>query len=154
MHIRPATPQDAQGMSAILTALTAANLRAAPDDETFALENYIIHADGIQCSLAVDDEGTILGLQSLRHATADNIYGVTPGWGIIGTHIRPTAARQGVGKALFAATQEAARDAGLAKIDATIGENNAGGLAYYSAMGFETYRTKDGAICKCYEVSP
>jgi ribosomal protein S18 acetylase RimI-like enzyme len=125
-------------------------LRTAPDDETFALENYVTHVDNIQCSLAVDAKGTILGLQVLKLATEGNIYGVTPGWGIIGTHISPDAARLGIGKALFAATLTAAQDANLAHIDATIGDTNQGGLAYYEAMGFRTYRTTPGRICKCF----
>ena len=148
--IRTATPSDAAGMSAVLTALTAANLRTARDDETFVLENYVAHVDNIQCSVAVDADDKILGLQVLKLATEGNIYGVTPGWGIIGTHISPDAARQGIGKALFAATLTAAQKAKLAHIDAYIGDNNQGGLAYYDAMGFQTYRTTQGRICKCF----
>ena len=41
----------------------------------------------------------------------------------------------------------------MRKIDATIAGTNAEGLAYYDAMGFRTYGTPDGAICKCYEVA-
>lgn len=39
------------------------------------------------------------------------------------------------------------------KIDATIGDNNPDALAYYEAVGFRTYRTPDGKVCKCFEVS-
>ncbi|MEM9786277.1 MAG: GNAT family N-acetyltransferase, partial [Pseudomonadota bacterium] len=130
MIIRRATPDDVDGMVAVLKALTAAGLRTRPDDPEFTLNHYVQPPNGIRCSVAVDDKG-VRGLQSLTRATEDNPWGVTPGWGIIGTHISPDAARQGIGKQLFTATIKAARGAGLAHIDATIGATNAGGLAYY-----------------------
>lgn len=84
----------------------------------------------------------------MKRAAAGNPWGVRPGWGIVGTHIRPDAARRGVGRALFGQTLDAARAAGLRHIDATIAADNAEGLAYYEAMGFRTYRTPEGRICK------
>ncbi|MEJ6403870.1 GNAT family N-acetyltransferase [Yoonia sp. 2307UL14-13] len=149
--IHSAKSNDADGVSAVLTALVAAGKRTKPADIAFALDHYIAHPDTIRCSVAVDQNGTILGFQSLKLAIDGNIYDVTPGWGIIGTHIHPEAARRGVGRALFVATCDAARAAGIAKIDATIGEANAEGLAYYSAMGFATYRRMKGAVCKCFD---
>ncbi len=151
MIIRPATPKDAAGISAVLTALTAAGLRISPDNTDFVLNNYITATDRIRCSIAEED-GTVIGLQSLKLAVVDNIYGVTPGWGVIGTHIHPDAARQGVGKALFAVSRQATADAGLRYVDATIGRTNAGGLAYYEAMGFRTYRETEEEFCKKYAV--
>ena len=73
-------------------------------------------------------------------------------WGIIGTHVKLDAARRGVGKTLFVATHKAAIDSGLKRIDATIAATNADGLFYYDAVGFRTYRTPDGKVCKCFEV--
>lgn len=153
MIIRRATPDDVDGMVAVLKALTAAGLRTRPDDPEFTLSNYVQPPNGVLCSVAVHD-GTVRGLQSLTRAMNDNAWGVTPGWGIIGTHISPDAARSGIGKALFTATKKAAREAGLAHIDATIGVTNTGGLAYYDAMGFRTYRKMDGAICKVFDLEP
>ncbi len=153
MHIRPATADDAIGMSVVLRSLTAAGLRTRPDSPEFALQNYIAPADGILCSVAESEAGAILGLQSLKRASPGNPYRVTSGWGIIGTHISPDAARQGIGKALFVATLDAARDAGLTDIDATIGADNVQGLAYYEAMGFRNYRRMEGAVCKRFTLS-
>ena len=153
MSVRAATADDAVRISDVLVRLTAAGLRTRPDDPGFVLQNYIKPADGILCAVAQDDDNAILGLQSLKRATPGNPYGVTPGWGIIGTHISPDAARQGIGKALFGVVAHAARDAGLPFIDATIAATNAGGLAYYEAMGFRTYREIDGAICKMIELN-
>ncbi|WP_237218062.1 GNAT family N-acetyltransferase [Ruegeria lacuscaerulensis] len=69
---------------------------------------------------------------------------------MIGTHIRPSTARRGVGRALFQETLKAARAAGLVAIDATIGVNNAEGLAYYQARGFVDCRRIDGARRKSF----
>lgn len=151
MHIRPADANDATGISVVLQSLTAAGLRTRPDSVAFALDHYIAPADLILCSVAEAGD-TILGLQVLKRAQAGNRYDVPPGWGIIGTHISPDQARRGIGAALFAVTLNAARDAGLAHIDAHIGRTNAGGRAYYDAMGFRTYRETDTSICKCFSL--
>ncbi|WP_227284552.1 GNAT family N-acetyltransferase [Boseongicola sp. H5] len=152
MRIRPAETGDAGGISDVLEQLVAAGLRSNASDKAFVLSHYIADPHRIACTVAEDGSGRILGLQSLKRATEDNPYGVEPGWGIIGTHVSPQAARRGIGSRLFAASREAAIAAGLRKIDATIGADNSLGLAYYEAMGFRTYRRTDSAICKCYEL--
>ena len=152
MMIRQGGVEDIEQMSAFLQQLTASGKRTSPDDVDFVRANYIEDPDGIRCSVA-EDEDVILGFQSLKRARAGNKWGVEPGWGIIGTHIRPSAARRGVGRALFATTRQVARDAGLSFIDASIAATNPEALAYYEAMGFRTYRTPDGLICKRFDVS-
>ena len=152
MIVRDGTIEDVEQISAFLQQLTASGKRTRPDDEAFVRANYIEDADKICCAVAEED-GVVLGFQSLKRARAGNEWGVEPGWGIIGTHIRPSAARRGVGRALFAVTQARARDAGLAHIDATIGATNPEALSYYEAMGFQTYRTPDGSVCKRFDVS-
>ncbi|WP_299703926.1 GNAT family N-acetyltransferase [uncultured Tateyamaria sp.] len=151
MIIRNGTVEDVEQMSTFLRELTAAGKRLSPDDEEFVRQYYIESVDKIRCSVAEDD-GIILGFQSLKTARAGNQWGVEPGWGIVGTHIRPSAARRGVGRALFDVTRRAAQDAGLAHIDASIGANNPEGLAYYEAMGFRTYRTPRNLICKRFDI--
>ncbi|APX11352.1 GNAT family N-acetyltransferase [Tateyamaria omphalii] len=151
MITRDGTVDDVPQMSAFLKDLTAAGKRISPDDPDFVRENYILGTDKIRLTVA-DDNGTILGFQSLKRAQPGNTWGVAPGWGIIGTHIRPSAARRGVGRALFDVTLEGARAAGLTSIDASIGATNPEGQAYYDAMGFRTYRTPDGLVCKRYDL--
>lgn len=68
------------------------------------------------------------------------------GWGIIGTHIHPGAARSGIGRRLFAVTLAAAKADGLKHVDASIGADNAPALSYYSAIGFVPYREGEGVI--------
>ena len=152
MKIRNAVPSDAREMSALLKELTASGKRKSPDGEAFVLRHYIEDPRKIRCSIA-ERNGTVLGFQSVIRADAGNTYAVEPGWGIIGTHIRPSAARRGVGRALFAVSLKAAQDASIEKIDASIAHDNLDALAYYEAMGFQTYRTAQGLICKCLDLT-
>ncbi|MEM7546202.1 MAG: GNAT family N-acetyltransferase [Pseudomonadota bacterium] len=151
MIIRDGTSSDVDQMSSFLRDLTASGKRKSPDDEAFVLAYYINDPDKIRCTVAEDD-GLILGFQSLKRAQDGNQWGVKAGWGIIGTHIRPSAARRGVGRALFDVTRKAAGEAGLTHVDASISATNPEALAYYDAMGFRTYRTPADLICKCFEV--
>jgi GNAT superfamily N-acetyltransferase len=149
-RIRTAQTTDATAISAMLQDLVAAGKRTLPADEQFVLITYIANPNGILCSVAEDEEGAILGLQSLIRATEGNTYGVPVGWGTIGTHVSPIAARRGIGSNLFEATKPAAIAAGIEKIEAVIGSANLEAQAYYERMGFRTYRQTDTKICKCW----
>lgn len=151
MEIRPVRIDDADGMSRVLKEIIDATGRQRQYDRDHVIELYISDPNRVECHVAIAD-GEILGFQSLKHATEGNLYGVAVGWGIIGTHVSPRAARKGVGSALFAATRQAATVAGIIDIDASIGDNNDMGLAYYEAIGFRTYRTSPGRICKQYKM--
>jgi ribosomal protein S18 acetylase RimI-like enzyme len=152
MIIRDAVLTDVEQMSGFLKELTASGKRKSPDSEPFVRANYIEDPGKIRCSIA-EENGIVLGFQSLKRAEAGNKWGVEPGWGIIGTHIRPSAARRGVGRALFGVSHKAAEDASIEKIDASIANDNPEALAYYEAMGFRTYRTPEGLICKCFDLT-
>ncbi len=152
LSVRRARRDDAAGLSEVLRQLAVAGKRRKPHSPAFTLSHYIQHDHQVQCSVAVTGSGDILGFQSLKLAWVGNPYEVDPGWGIIGTHVRPSAARHGIGRALFQATLAAARDHGLEVIDATIGLGNVEGLRYYQAMGFRTYRNLDGAVSKLYHI--
>ena len=153
MIIRPAEMTDAQAMADLHIALFKAGKRSKPSDAAFTHSNYIAHPGRIECWVAVDDDGTLLGFQSLRLADASNPYGTPTGWGIIGTHISPMAARRGIGRALFDATLTAAREADLPAIEAFIGDTNQEGQAYYEAMGFRDWRDAEGAVCKAFRLA-
>jgi len=152
MRIRNGVLGDVEQMSALLRDLTASGKRKSPDNEAFVRANYIQDPAKIRCSVA-EDNGVVLGFQSLKLAEAGNPWGVEPGWAFIGTHIRPSAARRGVGRALFAVSHEAAKDAAIEKIDASIASDNPEALAYYEAMGFRTYRRLNGLTCKCFDLT-
>ncbi|ANT59104.1 acetyltransferase [Salipiger sp. CCB-MM3] len=151
--IRRATPADVPGLSAMLKALVAAGKRSRPADEAFVMASYVANPDGISCFVALSEDGEVLGLQALSRATAGNPYGTPEGWGIIGTHVSPAAARRGVGLGLFRATREAAQAAGLPAIEAYIQTANAEGRGYYAAMGFCSWRSPVGVDCKRFDLS-
>ena len=151
MNIRQARPSDAPAMSAMLKELVAVGKRTSPADEDFVRRTYIDDPDRLSCALAEDDSG-LLGFQSLKYAEAGNPYGTPPGWGIIGTHVAPHAARRRVGARLFETTRQAAREAGLTRIEAFIGATNEAALAYYEKMGFRTSRLAEGAVVKCFDL--
>jgi ribosomal protein S18 acetylase RimI-like enzyme len=134
MKIRDADVGDVEQMSAFLKELTAAGKRKSPDDKGFVRTHYIDDPNKVCCSVAEED-GVVLCFQSLTRAMQGNPYGVEPGWGIIGTHIRPSAARRGLGRALFEVSRRSARAASILHIDATIAAENSEALAYYDAMG-------------------
>lgn len=152
MKIRSAVSADSAGISAVLQQLVAAKKRSRRSDEDFARKHYVEDPRRIDCFVAEDEDGEILGFQCLKLALEGNEYGAPAGWGLIGTHVSPTAARRGVGKQLFAATQKAARRAQLPAVEAYIGADNLEGQAYYEAMGFRTYRLAEGAVCKALKV--
>lgn len=143
--IRPAVPTDAEDMAEVQMAIYRAGLRSAPADVELIRERYLEEEYQVACTVAEQD-GRVVGFQSLRRAWPGNPYDVAEGWGIIGTHIRPEAGRSGLGRRLFAVSLAAAREAGLEHVDATISADNEPALAYYSAMGFVPYREGDGAI--------
>lgn len=153
MDIRPALLQDALAISLVLEELVAAKKRTKASDAEFAANHYVNHPDQIRCTIAVDQDGIVLGFQSLKFARENNPYGTPVGWGIIGTHVRPSAARKGVGQKLFHSTKEAASQFGVCKIEAFISQRNDVAIAYYEAMGFRTYRTLKDVVCKCYKLS-
>jgi len=153
VHVREAIVADADAMGEVLEELVAAGQRTSRADPDFVRSHYLNHPHRLHCFVGLDERGTILGFQSLKRADESNPYGTPIGWGIIGTHVRPSAARRGVGAALFAATVVSAREADLPAIEAYIGEANAAALQYYEALGFGTYRTRAGIICKSFQIS-
>lgn len=152
MKLREAVADDAAEISGFLKELTSLGKRTRPDNEDFVRTYYIGDKYKLSCTVAEDTDGSILGFQSLKLARPGNEWSVTPGWGIIGTHIRPDASRKGVGRALFRATLDAAMQAGLEAIDATIAAANAEALGYYEAIGFRTYRSNDASIRKRFDL--
>jgi len=152
VEIRDASASDAEALSHLLQELIAAGKRSTAGDPAFVLSHYIQHPDRLHCVLAVEIDRKILGFQSLKRAHEGNPYDTPVGWGIIGTHIRPTAARNGIGSRLFTTTLSAAQQAGLPAIEAYIGERNMPALAFYEALGFRECRRSEGIICKAFKL--
>lgn len=150
-EVRPARPTDAEDMTEVQNAIYRAGLRASPVDVALVRERYLDMEYGVACTVAEQD-GRVVGFQSLKRAWPGNPYDAAEGWGIIGTHIHPDAGRSGLGRRLFAMSLAAAKAAGLRHIDASIGADNSPALAYYSAMGFTPYREGSDTIPHRFDV--
>lgn len=150
--IRPARPADAPAMAGLLNAIIARGGTTAyrePFSEERMRADYVEADRGISTVVA-DRDGTILGFQALHWPDPD-WTGANPlpaDWAYIATYVAIGAQGQGIGARLFAATREAARAAGVRMIDATIRRENAGGLAYYSRMGFADYWSDEAVIAR------
>ena len=150
-EIRPARPTDAEDMAEVQNAIYRAGLRTSPVDIALVRERYLGIEYRVACTVA-EQEGRVVGFQSLKLAWPGNPYDVAEGWGIIGTHIHPDAGRRGLGRRLFAASLSAAQAAGLRHIDASIGVDNSPAVAYYAAMGFTPYREASDTIPHRFDV--
>src|SRR5690625_3879042 len=140
-------------MVEVQNAIYRAGGRASPVDDALVRERYLDGAYRVACTVA-DQEGRVLGFQSLKRSWPDNPYDVPEGWGIIGTHIHPSTGRRGIGRRLFAISLSAAKSAGLRHIDASIAADNGPALAYYAAMGFTPYRQGDDPYRQGDDVIP
>lgn len=140
MIVRSATRADAAAMAELINAIIAIGGTTAYEDTFDAAgmdAEYVSPPYRISCFVAEAD-GEVVGFQGLlRSFEAHDPF--PDDWGIIGTFARVGLRQSGVGAALFARTVEAARDAGVRTIDATIRADNAAGLAFYSRLGFVDY---------------
>jgi L-amino acid N-acyltransferase YncA len=147
VEIRPARAADAAELATLLNAIiarggtTALEAPFAPD--ALAAE-FLVGPDVICCFVAVDPATRrLLGSQTLLRSDdlPDDI-------GDIGTFARVGLTQRGVGSALFAATRAEAQRRNLAAINATIRADNAGGLAFYTRMGFIDHSVRRAAPLK------
>lgn len=135
MKIRPALPDDAAPLTALLNVIIAKGGTTAhetPFTPDRFLPHYIAGPEVICCHLAETERP--LGFQGLSLWDA-----LPPGWGDIGTFVAEEARGSGAAAGLFAATCAAARAKGLKTLNATIRADNVLGLAFYSRMGFREY---------------
>jgi L-amino acid N-acyltransferase YncA len=135
--VRPTRRDDLEAARAILNRIieiggTTAH-QAPLDAEGFA-QLALDWPDLIASHVVLDPQGRVAGFQTLERR-AD----LPEGWGDIATFTRREPPLKGAGRALFAATCTAARQAGLTGINATIRADNAPGLGYYAAIGFRDH---------------
>lgn len=120
-----------------------------PFDERSIIDEFIRPERKISCVVASDGP-QLLGFQALEWCDP-NWPGDDPlpaDWAVVATYVDPRAQKKGVGRALFVETATAARAARVRYIDATIRKENAGGRAYYQAMGFMDYRAGAETLSK------
>lgn len=115
---------DAGGTTAYLTRF----------DEAAFRDKFLSGDNSLFCHVALDEQGNVVGFQWVG-LNPD----LPPDCGDIATFARRDPPVRGVGRSLFAATCETARETGLSQINATIRADNVPGLAYYSRMGFREH---------------
>lgn len=147
MIIRTATVSDAAEMTEILNEIIRIGGTTAMQDEV-TVEGTTAFIEQLKTTgcihVACDDAtGDMLGHQSLEPYS-----GRPKSLGTIATFGKVGGTQRGVGTALFAATRTVAPALGFTEIDATIRADNAGGLAYYSKMGFVDHSVAKGVPLK------
>lgn len=137
--IRKALPSDAATMASLLNEIIERGGTTAcetPFSAETMQTTYITSPNLISCVVA-EDRSDLLGFQGLFASEADDP--LPSDWGLIATFVDVRSTGRGIGRALFAATMEAARKAGIRTIDAKIRADNESGLAYYGRLGFWDY---------------
>lgn len=138
LDVRPGRQEDSAELADVLNEIIARGGTTAlqtPHTPEKLDRAYLTGPTVICCFVAFDrDSGRLEGFQSVGredHLPRDV--------GDIGTFARVGGTQRGIGGALFAATVAEMRRQGLAGINATIRADNAGGLAFYSRMGFRDH---------------
>lgn len=138
IHVRPATPDDAAGIVAVLTPIIESR-RFTVFDTPFTVEQereFIARFPerGI-FNVAVDETtGTIVGLQNLEPVAP--YTGAMDHVASCGTYVDLTRRRQGIAARLFAASIAAASVKGYEKIFTLVRADNPAALQTYLRHGF------------------
>jgi GNAT superfamily N-acetyltransferase len=143
--LRVAGPADARDIAAMLSRVLASADTSAiqgPVEGSKIREWMALAPTRSSRMVAEDESGAILGLQWIEpHAC------LPPEACSIATFVQPGRQQLGIGSALFAATERAARALGYDWINATIRADNEGGIIYYQSRGFRVWkREKDVEI--------
>lgn len=143
--VRPANVEDAAALTDIINPIIAAGGTTAhltPFNETRMRDHYVAPGGLISCMIAEVD-GVPVGFQAL--VWPNEVEDRFPeGWAIIASFVMIERTGAGIGRALFNATRDAAKGAGVQVIDATIRADNDAGLRYYSNLGFRDYELMRG----------
>ena len=137
IHVRKAGTLDARPMAELLNAIIAKGGTTAftdPITPDTILGWMTTNADHSAWLIAENDEGTLLGYQSIEPHKR-----LAPAACDIATFVQIAQTGLGIGSKLFAATTREAKRLGYRWINATIRADNTGGLAYYQSRGFEDY---------------
>ena len=154
--VRRAEIADAASLCAVINPIIAKGGTTAfrvPFDPESIAKRCLTTPLGLSCFLAEDTAG-VQGFQYLL-ASDPAITGagaLPPDWGSIATFVAEGQQGRGIGRSLFAATLDAARSAGIAKIDATIRRENTGGQRFYDGLGFVEYRSNDLSISRVFDI--
>jgi len=134
--IRRAQPDDAVRIVALM-AVVVGERKYSAIDRAWSVDDQRRYLESLSSReaihVAVDDAGTIVGLQILdRWSTLDSMCHV----GQLGTFLLPAWRRKGVGRQLWDATLAFARAAGYLKIAIYVRASNSDAQAFYQRLGF------------------
>jgi len=133
--VRPVARFDTSAMARLLNAIIATGGTTAMTAPVTA-EEIAGWANAPRSAWHVAEQaGEIVGFQWVEPWEA-----LPPEAASIATFTAEGRTGLGIGSALFAATEPAARALGYAWINAEIRADNAGGLAYYQSRGFRTWK--------------
>lgn len=139
---RTAVASDAAPLASLLNAIIARGGTTAhetPLSPEGLAQTYFVGPSVICCHVAIDSDGAVLGFQMLVHSDR-----ILPNWGDIATFAKIDTTQRGLGATLFAATRTCASQHGIAGISATIRADNAGGLRFYTRLGFDDHAIAHG----------
>ena len=142
VSVRATGEADVPGLLALLNAIVRVGGTTAIETPIDAATFAGWFVDGphcLACTTAAGRDGAPLGFQSLGTAPT-----LPPGCGDIATFVRLGETGRGIGGALFERTSALARARGLSALNATIRSDNAGGLAFYSRLGFVDHAVARG----------
>jgi len=126
--VRVAEPSDAPAISELLFEFNGEAL--CPED----LAQRLAEVRGLETAFLGETNGSLAGLLVLR--TTPTLSGPEDWAEITEMYVRPGCRRQGVGHALVEAAVEHARARGCTEVHLLVDPENAGGLAFYNAVGF------------------
>jgi RimJ/RimL family protein N-acetyltransferase len=136
-QIRRASPDDADGITAVLDTVTRERVHSAIEQPWTAEEQrrYLASLSPREAfHVAIADNGEVVGYQSL-----DLYSTVLPSMahvGTLGTFLLPAWRRHGVGQALFDATRRFSASAGYRKFVIQVRASNLSAQAFYTQLGF------------------
>jgi len=142
MQIRTATRADAEALLEIHnhfveTSTVIFDIIARTFEEQ--LEWIDEHSGGHPATVAVDDDGTVLGYGSLSRYRKRPAYAMTVENSV---YVRPEAQGRGVGRALLVDLIDRAHAHGFHSLIARIAGDNQPSVALHSSLGFEVVGTE------------
>jgi ribosomal protein S18 acetylase RimI-like enzyme len=126
--VRVADPSDATEISGLLYEFNGEAL--CPED----LAQRLAEVRGLEAVFLGETDGSLAGLLVLR--TTPTLSGPEDWAEITEMYVRSGCRRQGVGRALVDAAVKYARARGCTEVHLLVDPENAGGLAFYNALGF------------------
>lgn len=134
-RVRPAGPDDAPRLAALLNSVVDEGDKTAIDHHLTPEEARDWFVDGPACRGCVlaEDGSELLGFQAVEVFQDD----LPEGWADIATFVADGARGRGVGRALLTGTLAACPAHGIRTLRAVVRATNAGAQAFYRASGFE-----------------